>query len=85
MIELKLYLSDVDYESALKLLASRNIPGINAIAMGARALPNGAKEDLAVKFINANAGKIQEKIEKTAAKKGVRVKVSGAQATVVKK
>ena len=79
MVELKLYVSDVDYDSVFQALAGR-LAGPAALA--ARALPDSAKEELVAKYINGNSAKIEEKIEKMLASKGVRVKISGAQATV---
>lgn len=86
MVELKLYVSDVDFEALLKMMAgSGNAMGMNAIAMAARALPDSAKEEMAVKYINGSAGKIGQLFENAAAAKGVRMKITGAQASVVKK
>ena len=85
MVELKLYVSDIDFEALLKLAANGNSMGMAAAAMAARALPDGAKEELAVKYINASAGKLEEMFETAAANKGIRMKITGAQASVVKK
>ena len=81
MIELKLYVSEVDYGSIIQALAGTGFAG-SAAVMAARALPDGAKEELAVKYLNANAEKLEGMLEDAAARKGVRVKVSGAQASV---
>lgn len=86
MVELKLYVSDVDYEALLKRMSgSGSAMGMNAIAMAARALPDGAKEEMAVKYINGSADKISRLFENVAAGQGVRLKITGAQASVVKK
>lgn len=86
MVELKLYVSDVDYEALLKRMSGSGSPmGMNAIAMAARALPDGAKEEMAVKYINGSADKISRLFENAAAGQGVRLKITGAQASVVKK
>ena len=81
MVELKLYVSDVDYESVIQALAG-HLAGPAALA--ARALPDSAKEELGVKYINGNAAKIEGWMETALASKGVRLKISGAQATVQK-
>lgn len=85
MIELKLNVSEVDFETLLKMMSgSGNAMGMNAIAMAARALPDSAKEEMAVKYINGSAGKIEQMFENAAASKGVRMKITGAKASVVK-
>lgn len=81
MIELKLTVSEIDYEAVVRLFAGSLGP---TAAMAARMMPEGAKEELAVKYLNASAGKLSEKVESMAAEKGVRMKISGAQAKVVK-
>ena len=82
MFELKMYVSEVDYEAAIQALAGTGFAG-TAAAMAARALPDTAKEELAVKYMNANAGKIESMLETAAAKKGVHVRLTGAQACIV--
>ncbi len=79
MVELKLYVSDVDYGSVIQALAGR-LPGPAAMAL--RALPDSAREELAVKYINGNASKIEDWVESALAAKGVRVKITGAHASV---
>ena len=81
MVELKLYVSDVDYESVIQALAGR-LAG--PAAMAAKALPDGAKEELVVKYINTNAAKIESMMENALASKGVHLKVTGAQASLCK-
>lgn len=81
MVELKLYVSDVDYESVVQALAGR-LAG--PAAMAARALPDDAKEELVVKYINANAAKIEGWMENALASKGVNLKITGAQANIQK-
>ena len=81
MVELKLYVSDVDFDSVIQALAG-HLAGPAVLA--ARALPDNAKEELVVKYINSNSGKIDSWIENALASKGVRMKITGAQATVQK-
>ena len=78
MVELKFNVSDVDFESVIQALAG-HLAGPAALA--ARALPDSAKEELVVKYINANAGQLQGWMENALASKGVRMKISGAQAS----
>lgn len=84
MVELKLYVSDVDYEAALRVLTGGGISG-SAAAMAARALPDSAKEELAVKYMNASAAKLEGMLEQAAASKGIRLKITGAQAAIADK
>ena len=85
MVELKLYVSEVDYEALIKLVTGASAgTGAAAIAMAARALPDRAKEEMAVKYINASSGKIEHMFENAAAARGVRMKITGAKASVVK-
>ena len=79
MVELKLLVSEVDYESVIQALAG-HLAGPAALA--ARALPDSAKEELVVKYINSNAGRLEEWMETALASKGVRMKISGASAAV---
>lgn len=80
MVELKLTLKDVDYDAILRQFGG-SLGGPAALA--ARALPNAAKEELAVKYLNANAGMLAQKLEALAGSKGIGVKVASAQAKVV--
>ncbi len=82
MVELKLYVSDVDFESVIRLFAGTGMAG-SAAVMAASVLPDSAKEELAVKYLNASAEKLEAMLETAAERKGVRVKISGARATVV--
>ena len=82
MIELKLHVSEVDFEAAIQMFAGNGLSGVAALA--ARALPDSAKEELAVKYLNASAEKLESMLETAAERKGVRVKITGAQAAVVK-
>ena len=77
MVELRFNVSEVDYDSILQALAGRLPP---PMVMAARAMPDSAKEDMVVKFINANGGQIERWLENTLAANGVRMKISGAQA-----
>lgn len=82
MIELKLYVNEVDYESLIEAFAGTGFAG-SAAVMAARALPDSAKEELAVKYLNMNAEKLENMLESAAERKGVRVRISGAQANVI--
>ena len=79
MIELKLNVSDVDYDAVLRALGGA---AGAAVSMAARMLPDSAKEDFAVKYINNNAAKLETMLESAAARQGVRLHVTGAQAEV---
>ena len=83
MVELKLYVSEVDYESAIQAFAGTGIAG-GAAVMAARALSDSAKEELVVKYLNANAEKLEGMLESAAAGKGIALKITGAQATVIR-
>lgn len=78
MVELKFNVSDVDYESVLQALAGHLPP---PMVMAARAMPDSAKEDMVIKFINANGAQIERWLENALAANGVRMKISGAQAS----
>ena len=82
MIELKLYVSDVDYESVIQAFAGTGFAG-SAAVLAAKALPDSAKEELAVKYMNASAEKLEDLLEAAAERKGVHVRISGAQASVI--
>ena len=75
MVELRFNVSEVDYDSILQALAGRLPP---PMVMAARAMPDSAKEDMVVKFINSNGGQIDRWLENTLAANGVRMKISGA-------
>ncbi len=81
MIELKLQVSEIDYESLLRLFGGSL--GTAAVA-AARMLPESAKEELAVKYLNAGAPRLCEKAEQMVAERGLRMKITGARASVVK-
>ena len=83
MIELKLYVSDVDYESVLKSLSGGGIAAA-AVAMAVEALPDSAKEEYAVKYINSNAAKLESIMENAITNQGIHLHVSGAQAAIVR-
>jgi len=83
MIELKLYVSEVDYDAVIRTLSGGGMAAA-AAAMAARALPDSAKEEYAVKYINSNARKLEGMLESAAAKQGIRLHVSNAQAAVTK-
>lgn len=81
MVELKLYVSDVDYDAAVKALSGGGMAGA-AIAMAAKAMADSAKEEFAVKYINNNSRKLESMLETAAAKQGIHLRISGAQATI---
>ena len=81
MVELRLNVSEVDYASVVQALAG-HLAGPAMLAAGA--LPDSAKEELVVKYINANAGRLESWMENALASKGVRLKITGAQATVLR-
>ena len=80
MVELKLNVSDVDFDSVIQALAG-HLAG--PAAMAARLVPDSAKEDMVVQYINANSEKLEQMFENALASKGVKLKISGAQATKV--
>ena len=80
MIELKLNVSDVDFDSVIQALAG-HLAGPAAIA--ARLVPDSAKEDMVVQYINANSAQLEQMFENALAGKGVKLKVSGAQAAKI--
>lgn len=80
MIELTLTVRDVDYDALISRFGG-SLGGV--AAMAARALPQSAKEELAVKYLNANAGKLSQKLEDMARQNGVGVTVETARAKVV--
>ena len=82
MVELRFNVSDVDFESVMQALAG-HLAGPALLA--ARALPDSAKEELVVKYINANAGQLQGWMENALSAKGVRMKISGARADIVRR
>lgn len=82
MIELKLKVSDIDYDSVIRALSGGGVAG-GAAAFAAKAVPDGAKEDFAVKYMNNNARKLETMLETAAAKKGIHLRISDAQASVV--
>lgn len=83
MVELKLYVSEVDFDSVIRLVGGGMMGGV--ASMAARAMSEGAKEELAVKYINGSARKLEDMLENAAASKGVSLKISGAQASVVRR
>lgn len=80
MIELTLTVRDVDYDALISRFGG-SLGGM--AAMAAKALPQSAKEELAVKYLNANAGKLSQKLEGMARQNGVGVTVASARAKVV--
>ena len=82
MVELKLNVSDVDYDAVVKLLGGGGLAGA-AIAMAVGALSDDAKEEFAVKYINNNARKLESMLETAAAKQDIHLRISGAQAAVI--
>lgn len=84
MVELKLCVSDVDYDAAIKALSGGGMAGA-AVAMAAKTLSESAKEEFAVKYINSNARKLESMLETAASKQGIHLRISGAQATITDK
>jgi len=82
MVELKFVVSDVDYEAAIRALTGGGVAG-TAAAMATRALSETKKEELAVKYLNGSAVKLSRALENLGASKGIRLKISGAQAKVL--
>ena len=82
MVELKLYVSEVDFEAAIKLFAGTGAMG-SAAVMAAGLLSDSAKEELAVKYLNNSAEKLESMLETAAERKGVHVKITGAHAAVI--
>ncbi len=82
MVELRFNVSEVDYASVFQALAG-GMAG--PAAMMARALPDSAKEEMAVSYINANAARLEDWLAGALAAKGVRMKISGARAAVVRR
>lgn len=80
MIELTLTVRDVDYDALIARFGG-SLGGV--AAMAAKALPQSAKEELAVKYLNSNAGKLSQKLENMARQNGVGVTVETAKAKVV--
>ena len=81
MVELKFNVSDVDYESVIQALAGR-LAGPALLAV--RALPDSAKEEMAVKYINANAALLAGQMQSALEAHGVRAVISGAQAVILR-
>ena len=81
MIELKLFVSDIDYDAVIKAVSGGGMAAA-AAAMAARALPDSAKEDFAVKYINNSAARLEAMLEEAASRQGIRLHVSGAQAAI---
>ena len=77
MVELKLNVSDVDFDSLIHLLAG-SMAGPAVLA--AKMVPDSAKEDLVVSYINSNAEKLEQMFQNMLAGKGVNLKISGAKA-----
>ena len=81
MIELRFTVSDVDYEAMIQAMTGgRPNPMASMALMAARSMTEAAKEEMLVKYLNANAEFLSRQLENAARSKGVRVKVSGAQA-----
>lgn len=80
MIELKLTIRQVDYDALIARFGG-SLGGV--AAMAAKALPQAAKEELAVKYLNANAGKLSQQLENMARQNGIAVTVDSASAKVV--
>ena len=83
MIELRFSVSEVDYEAMIQALTGgRPNPMASMALMAARSMTDAAKEEMLVKYLNANAGYLSRQLEQAAQSRGVHVKVTGAQAEV---
>lgn len=80
MLELKLDIDEVDYESVLQVL-SEHLPA--AVVMAARALPDSAKESMVATLISNNADKLTQWMEKALESQGIHARISGVSATKV--
>lgn len=77
MVTLRFSVSDVDFDAVIQALAG-HLAG--PVILAARAMPDSAKEELVVRYINANAAQIEQWIENALFSKGMRMKITGAQA-----
>ena len=84
MIELKLYVSEVDFDSVIQRFAGSGSMGSMA-AMAAGLLSDSAKEELAAKYLNASSDKLEAMLQDAAERQGLHMRLSGAQARVVEK
>lgn len=83
MIELRFTVSEVDYDAIIQALAG-HMTGPAALAVAAvRTMPDSAKEEMAVRYLNANAGVLSRQLESAAQTQGIHIKVANAQATVL--
>ena len=83
MIELKLCVSDIDFASVINAFAGDKLPaGLTGAAV--KLMPQSTKEELACKYINANADKLQTMFTEAAERKGIHLTLSGAQANIIK-
>ena len=80
MVELRFDVSEVDFDSVVQALAG-SLAGPAVLA--ARMLPDSAKEDMVVSYVNANAEKLEQMFENALAGKGVKLKITGAKATKI--
>lgn len=81
MIELKINVSNVDYDAVIRLLGGGGTAS-NAFSMLTGILPDGVKEEFAVDLINSNAGELASMLESAAAERGIRLNLSGAKASI---
>ena len=81
MIELKINVSDVDYDAVIRLLSDKGTAG-NAFSMLTGILPDNAKEEFAVDMINSNAELLESTLEAAAAERGIHLNLSGAKASL---
>jgi hypothetical protein len=101
MIELKVQISDVDYDSLTDILwplvagqvaekssgsaLGKIFSGSQGLAASAakaaiKSMPQNRKEELLVRLLNENRGKLTEMLVRLAADNGVKVKVEGVKA-----
>ena len=84
MIELRFSVSEIDYEAMIQAMTGgRPNPMASMALLAARGMSETAREEMLVKYLNASAGYLSRQMENAAQAKGVRVKISGAQASVV--
>ena len=83
MIEIRFSVSEIDYEAMIRALTGGQANPMASMAMmAARGMSESAKEELAVRYLNANAEYLQRQLAGAAEARGVHVKVSGVRASV---
>ena len=82
MLELKINVSDVDYDAVIRILGGSEKVG-SAFSLLTGMLPDSMKEEFAAGLINSNTEMIESLLEEAALEKGVRLNLSGVKAAVV--